>query len=183
MAIGSFTRRDSAMEPATRRSTTRSGEQEEQSATQAEPTVPPAVVPIPTQPAVAGTPVAGPVATSPPVVRSVRRTTVLSEPGYRAVQLVWLLLTVAETFVALRVVFRAVGANPAAGFVRFVDAVAGVLVAPFHPIVADARLGTGGVLEIGSLIAMAVFLAAALVLVRLIRILTAPRTPAESAPV
>jgi tryptophan-rich sensory protein len=116
-------------------------------------------------------------------MRSVRRTTVLAEPGYRAVQLVWLLLTVAEAFVALRVIFRAVSANPAAGFVRFVDTVAGVLVAPFHPIVADARLGGGGVLEIGSLVAMAVFLAAALVLVRLIRILTAPRPPAEPAPV
>jgi hypothetical protein len=162
------------MEPAAKRST-----RGEPAVTQAEPTVPPVAAPIPAEVAVAGTPVAAP----PPVLRGVRRTTVLAEPGYRAVQLVWLLLTVAEAFVALRVIFRAVSANPAAGFVRFVDTVAGVLVAPFHPVVADARLGGGGVLEIGSLVAMAVFLAAALVLVRLIRILTAPRPPAGRAPV
>jgi hypothetical protein len=170
------------MQPAARREEIRSVEREEPVATQAEPTVPPVAAPVPGEAAVAGTPVGRPVA-PPPVMRSVRRTTVLAEPGYRAVQLVWLLLTVAEAFVALRVIFRAVSANPAAGFVRFVDTVAGVLVAPFHPIVADARLGGGGVLEIGSLVAMAVFLAAALVLVRLIRILTAPRPPAEPAPV
>jgi hypothetical protein len=169
----------SAMQPAARRSKVRSEERGEPAVTQAEPTVPPSAAPIPAEVAAAGTPVAAP----PPVLRPVRRTTLLTEPGYRAVQLVWLLLTVAEAFVALRVIFRAVSANPAAGFVRFVDMVAGVLVAPFHPIVADTRLGGGGVLEIGSLVAMAVFLAAALVLVRLIRILTAPRPPAEPAPV
>ncbi|HEY2705756.1 MAG TPA: hypothetical protein VGL20_18910 [Candidatus Dormibacteraeota bacterium] len=171
------------MQPATRRQETRSAEPEEPLATHAEPTVPPAgAASVPGDVAVAGTPVARPVAAAP-VVRRVRRTTVLAEPGYRAVQLVWLLLTVAEAFVGLRVIFRAVSANPAAGFVRFVDTVAGALVSPFHPIVADARLGNGGVLEVGSLIAMAVFLAAALVVVRLLRILTAPRPPAEPAPV
>jgi hypothetical protein len=148
--------------------------------TQAEPTVPPAAAPIPGEAHVNGTPVTQPVA-APRAVVTVRRGTVLTEPGYRAVQLVWLMLTVAEAFVALRVIFKAVNANPSAGFVDLVDAVAGALVAPFHPIVADARLGGGGVLETGSLIAMAVFLAAALVLVRLIRILTAPRMPAEPA--
>jgi hypothetical protein len=148
--------------------------------TQAEPTVPPAAAPIPGEAHVNGTPVTQPVA-APRAVVTVRRGTVLTEPGYRAVQLVWLMLTVAEAFVALRVIFKAVNANPSAGFVDLVAAVAGALVAPFHPIVADARLGGGGVLETGSLIAMAVFLAAALVLVRLIRILTAPRMPAEPA--
>jgi hypothetical protein len=170
------------MQPAARREEIRSMEREEPVATQAEPTVPPAAAPVPGDVPVAAAPVARPVA-RPPVVRSVRRTTVFTEPGYRAVQLVWLLLTVAEAFVALRVIFRAVSANPEAGFVRFVDTVAGTLVSPFQPIVADVRLGGGGVLEIGSLIAMAVFLAAALALVRLIRILTAPRPPAEPAPV
>ncbi len=170
------------MQPAARREETRSVEREEAVATQAEPTVTPAAAPVAAEVPVAGTPVARPVAAAP-VVRSVRRTTVLAEPGYRAVQLVWLLLTVAEALVGLRVIFRALSANPAAGFVRFVDTVAGALVSPFHPIVADARLGNNGVLEIGSLIAMAVFLAAALALVRLLRILTAPRPPAEPAPV
>lgn len=176
------------MQPAARREEIRSVEPGEPAVAQAEPTVTPADAPVPGDVAVASTPVARPGAAAAPVAaapvaRSVRRTTVLAEPGYRAVQLVWLLLTVAEAFVALRVIFRAVGANPTAGFVRFVDTVAGALASPFHPIVADTGLGNGGVLEVGSLIAMAVFLAAALVLVRLIRILTAPRPPAEPAPV
>jgi hypothetical protein len=169
-------------QPAPTRADTRSVEEAPEAVTQAEPTVPPAAAPIPGEADLNGTPVTRPVA-APRAVLTVRRRTVLTEPGYRAVQLVWLLLTVAEAFVALRVIFKAVSANPSAGFVNLVDAVAGALVAPFHPIVADARLGGGGVLETGSLIAMAVFLAAALVLVRLIRILTAPRMPAEPASV
>ena len=112
-----------------------------------------------------------------PPAASVRRRSAVVEPGFRAIQLVWLLLTVAEGLVALRILFTAAAANRAAGFVRFVDGVAGALVAPFHPVVADARLGNGGLLEVGSLIAMAVFLAAALIVVRLVRILTAPRLP------
>jgi hypothetical protein len=150
-------------------------------ATQAEPTVPPVATPIPGEAAPAGTPLTRQLEAMG-ASSTVRRRTMLVEPGYRAVQMIWLLLTVAEAFVGLRVIFRAVRANPDAGFVRFVETVAGALVAPFRPIVADTRLGGGGVLEVDSLIAMAVFLAAALVLVRLVRILTAPRVPAEPTP-
>jgi hypothetical protein len=154
--------------------------------TQAEPTAPPAASPIPGEAALTGTPLTrqieamGAAAPATPP-RTVRRRSVLLEPGYRAVELVWLLLTVAEAFVGLRVLFTALNARPDAGFVRFVDTVAGALVAPFHPIVSDTHLRGGGVLEIGSLIAMAVFLAAALAVVRLVRILTTPRLPAEPA--
>jgi hypothetical protein len=146
--------------------------------TQAEPTAPPGATPIPGEAPPAGTPLTRQIEAMG-AGRTIRRRTVLAEPGYRAVQMIWLLLTVAEAFVALRVIFRAVRANPDAGFVRLVDFVGGMLTAPFRPIVADTRLSGGGVLEIGSLIAMAVFLVAALLLVRLVRILTAPRVPAD----
>lgn len=146
--------------------------------TQAEPTTPPVATPIPGEAPPAGAPLTRQIEAMG-TATTVRRRSVLAEPGYRAVQMIWLLLTVAEAFVGLRVIFRAVRANPDAGFVRFVDTVAGALAAPFHPIVADTRLSGGGVLEIGSLIAMAVFLVAALLLVRLVRILTAPRVPAD----
>ena len=149
--------------------------------TQAEPTVPPVATPIPGDAAPAGTPLTRQIEAMG-ASSTVRRRTMLVEPGYRAVQMIWLLLTVAEAFVGLRVIFRAMRANPDAGFVRFVETVAGALVAPFRPIVADTRLGGGGVLEVDSLVAMAVFLAAALVLVRLVRILTAPRVPDEPTP-
>ena len=147
-------------------------------ATQAEPTAPPVATPIPGEAPPDGTPLTRQLEAIG-AATTVQRRTALAEPGYRAAQMIWLLLTVAEAFVGLRVIFRAVRANPDAGFVRFVDTVAGVLVAPFHPIVADTRLDGGGVLEVGSLIAMAVFLVAALLLVRLVRILTAPRVPAD----
>lgn len=146
--------------------------------TQAEPTAAGVATPIPGEAPPAGTPLTRQIEAMD-TSATVRRRSVLAEPGYRVVQMIWLLLTAAEAFVGLRVIFRAVRANPDAGFVRFVDTVAGALVAPFHPIVDDRRLNGGGMLEIGSLIAMAVFLVAALLLVRLVRILTAPRVPAE----
>jgi uncharacterized protein YggT (Ycf19 family) len=150
--------------------------------TQAEPTAAGVAAPIPGEPVPAATPLTRQIETMG-ATTTVRRRSVLAEPGYRAVQMIWLLLTAAEAFVALRVIFRAVRANPDAGFVRFVDFVGGWLTAPFRPIVADSRVSGGGMLEIGSLIAMAVFLVAALLLVRLVRILTAPRVPAEPASV
>src|SRR5579872_1214102 len=88
--------------------------------TQAEPTAAPVAIPIPGEAPLAGTPLTRQIEAMG-VATTVRRRSVLAEPGYRAVQMIRLLLTVAEAFVGLRVIFRAVRANPDAGFVRLVD--------------------------------------------------------------
>lgn len=89
----------------------------------------------------------------------------------RLVRLIWFLLTVAESIVGLRVLFRAL-ASREEGFVRFVYAISTPLVAPFRPIVTDQSVGREGrrVLEVSSLIAMLLIFLGAYLLVTLIDI-------------
>ncbi len=90
----------------------------------------------------------------------------------RIVRLIWFLVTVAESIVGLRVLFRVL-ASKEEGFVRFVYAISVPLVGPFRPIAADQSIGRDGrrVLEVSSLIAMLVLFLAAYLLVTLIAII------------
>ena len=89
----------------------------------------------------------------------------------RVVRLIWFLLTVAESVIALRVLFRAL-ASREEGFVRFIYAVSVPLVAPFRPIVTDQSIGRDNrrMLEVSSLIAMLLLFLGAYLLVTLISI-------------
>ncbi len=107
-----------------------------------------------------------------------RRTVVAGDPAFRVVQTVWFLLGLVEAIIGLRVVFRAAAANDT-GFVSFIYGLSGPLVAPFRGITAD-YVNRANVLEIGSLIAMLVYLIAAYLVVKLVRISTAPRGDAYS---
>jgi hypothetical protein len=89
----------------------------------------------------------------------------------RVVRLIWFLLTVAESAVGLRILFRALGSREE-GFVRFVYAVSVPLVAPFRPIVTDQSVGRERehVIEVSSVIAMLLLFLGAYLLVTLIDI-------------
>jgi hypothetical protein len=76
--------------------------------------------------------------------------------------------------VGVRVFFKVTGANEAASFVRVVYRVSGVVVEPFHPIFAD-RTVNGHPLEVGSLFAIGVWAVAAVIFVRVVRIIVSAR--------
>lgn len=90
----------------------------------------------------------------------------------KLVRLIWFLLTLAESIIGLRVLFRVL-ASKEAGFVRFVYAVSVPLVTPFRPIAADQPVGKDGgrVFEVSSLIAMLLLFLGAYLLVTLIDII------------
>lgn len=89
----------------------------------------------------------------------------------RLIRLIWFLLTVAESVVLLRVLFRAL-ASKEQGFVRFVYMISVPLVAPFRPIIGDQSIGADGrrVIEVSSIIAMLLLFLGAYLLVTLISI-------------
>jgi uncharacterized protein YggT (Ycf19 family) len=105
-----------------------------------------------------------------------RRTMVMGDPSFRVVQTVWFLLGLVEAIIGLRVILRAAAANDT-GFVSLIYGLSEPLVAPFRGITAD-YVSSGIVVEIGSLIAMLVYLIAAYLVVKLVRIVTAPRSDA-----
>jgi hypothetical protein len=107
----------------------------------------------------------------------------------RTVRLIWFLVTVVESVVGLRVLFRLL-ASTEAGFVRFIYTVSGPVVAPFRPIASDLNLGRRGEaggsagsspapapttdgrrIEVSSLIAMLLVFLGAYLLVTLIDII------------
>lgn len=95
--------------------------------------------------------------------------TVVDAVVTRITQLVRLAFVLVEASIALRVLFRVLGANPAAGFDRALYGVTDPLVRPFRPIFADASVN-GHPFETGSLVALGFYLVAAWLLVRVVRI-------------
>ena len=84
------------------------------------------------------------------------------------------LLGVLEVILALRFVFRLLGASQDNSFLLFLYNLSHVFVAPFHGIFHDQTLGTGNVFELSTLIAMLVSALIAWGLVALSRLVFAP---------
>jgi len=76
---------------------------------------------------------------------------------FRATQIIWLLLGILEAVLALRFVFKLIAVNSANSFAVFLYNMTNLFVAPFASLV-PAPQGYGMVLEISTLIAMAVYL-------------------------
>jgi len=76
---------------------------------------------------------------------------------FKATQLIWLLLGILEALIALRVIFKLIGVNPANAFATFLYNVTGFFVGPFASLTGAPSAG-GMVLEISSIIAMIVYL-------------------------
>lgn len=89
---------------------------------------------------------------------------------YRVAQTVYLLVGVVEALIITRVALKLLAANSGVGFVRFVYGVSGPLVAPFSGIFPTPVSNTN-VLELSSLVAIAIYGLIAWAIVRMIAIL------------
>jgi hypothetical protein len=96
---------------------------------------------------------------------------------FRVNQVVWYILVFIEVLLIFRAAFKAVGANPASGFVSLIYSVTEAMVLPFQGIIASPVSGNS-VIEWASLIAGVVFALIAWGLVYLMQFVK-PVTPVE----
>jgi hypothetical protein len=98
---------------------------------------------------------------------------------FKATQLIWLLLTLLEAVLALRVVFKLIGVNGANPFATLLYGFTSFFVAPFASLTGAPSAG-GMVLEISTIIAMIVYLLIAWALERIVYVLFyRPRGPVD----
>ena len=89
----------------------------------------------------------------------------------KANQLLWFACGLLELLLVARVALRMVGANPEAGFVRFIYGLTQPFAAPFLGMLPNAAGTRGATLEVPVLIAMAVFFVVFLLLTLFLRVL------------
>lgn len=97
-----------------------------------------------------------------------------SNARYWVAAIIYFLLTILEIILALRFLFRFLGANQGNGFVMWLYNFSYPFVAPFKGIFTDPSLGYAHVFEVSTLIAMLIYALIAWGLVALSRILLGP---------
>jgi len=96
---------------------------------------------------------------------------------FKVTQMIWLLLSVLEAAIGLRVLFKLIGVNPANPFASLLYNLTGLFVAPFASLIGAPAVG-GMVLEISSILAMIVYFLIAWGLERIVYVLFyRPRGP------
>ena len=103
------------------------------------------------------------------------RSTVVRGYDPRVERVIWFVVAVIDSLIAIRFFMKLLGASYQADFVRFMYGVTGPLVAPFRGIFQSSGSGSY-VLEPESLIAIAIYLLIGWGIVALIRIMNTPRT-------
>lgn len=91
--------------------------------------------------------------------------------------IVYFILGVLEIILALRFIFRLLGANEGSGFVAFLYGLSHVFVAPFNGIFNDQTIGNVSVFEVSTLVAMVIYALIAWGIVSLARVVFAPNVP------
>ena len=85
----------------------------------------------------------------------------------KTTQVIWLITSILEGLIGIRILLKVIAANPEAGFAKFVYGMTDVFLAPFSGLTATPS-ANGAVLEISSLIAMLVYALLASTAVRII---------------
>jgi hypothetical protein len=113
---------------------------------------------------------------TPVTTSSTSRTAVYREStsSNRTIQIIWWVVGLIDTLIAIRFLLKVFGANPAP-FVRFMYDLTWPLVAPFHGIFNSDQVGRS-VFEPESLVAIVIYLLIGWGIVSLIRILSRPRS-------
>jgi hypothetical protein len=113
---------------------------------------------------------------TPVTTSSTSRTAVYREStsSNRTIQIIWWVVGLVDTLIAIRFLLKVFGANPAP-FVRFMYDLTWPLVAPFHGIFNSDQVGRS-VFEPESLVAIVIYLLIGWGIVSLIRILSRPRS-------
>jgi uncharacterized protein YggT (Ycf19 family) len=125
-----------------------------------------------------GDPAARPVVDRPVAPRAATTRTSVSSyrsgtAGYRLQAVVWWVVGVIDTLIAIRFLLKLFGASTGAGFVQLIYQITDPLVAPFHGIFNTAAV-RGSIFEPESLIAIIIYLLIGWGLVTLVRILSRP---------
>lgn len=103
-----------------------------------------------------------------------------TKPLYRGTQIVWYILGAIETLLAIRLVLKLLGANPAAGFSNFIYDFSYVFAAPFLNVFRTTRVD-GNIFEWTTLLAMAVYYIVALGIIKLFFMSKSVSTPEAAA--
>jgi uncharacterized protein YggT (Ycf19 family) len=90
--------------------------------------------------------------------------------AYRLTQLIYWVFGLVEGLIAIRLILKALGANPSAGFSQFIYSITTPLVAPFINLFSNPSYGNS-VLELSSIVALVVYALAAWLLGKLVWIL------------
>ncbi len=85
--------------------------------------------------------------------------------------LIYFIFGAISLLIAVRVLLKALGANPESGFTTFIYQLSHIFVAPFATVVNPIVVGNTAVFELGSILAIIVYLIVAWLLVRLVILL------------
>ncbi len=94
-------------------------------------------------------------------------TSTSTKPIYRGTQVVWYILGIIEALLAFRFILKLLGANPAAGFSRFIYEVTYIFATPFLAVFRNTRIVEGSVFEWTTLLAMLVYWILAIGIIKL----------------
>ena len=95
---------------------------------------------------------------------------------FKGTQIVWYLLSLLETLLALRFIFKLMGANPDAGFSSFIYTITWPFTAPFLAVFSKT-VALGSIFEWTTLLAMLIYWLVATGIVRLLVISKTVSTP------
>lgn len=100
-----------------------------------------------------------------------------TKPLYRGTQIVWFILGIMEVLLAFRFIFKLVGANPGAGFSKFIYGATYIFSTPFLTVFNKTQIAVGNVFEWSTLLAMLVYWIIAMGIIKLFLVSKSVSTP------